>query len=173
MLLFIKFGKHQASLWWEFKTLQEELATQVWVRLGSRPWGVWAPAVQYALIVCRVNPEMKYKLPGIRKVHFYYCNLLNTFTSLSYNPGIYFIVPSFSCLISYPSALIFLAEFDPYKQHKSEQNCIIRTSYKNSIPHGGDFEDHCLLWCAHRILEYTYRRFRRTLFFFLNLLYVP
>jgi hypothetical protein len=34
-LLFIKFGKYQASLLWEFTTLQEELATQVWVSLES------------------------------------------------------------------------------------------------------------------------------------------
>lgn len=46
----------------------------------------------------QVNPEMKYKLPGIMKVHLYYDNLLNTFT-LSWsktetcNPVIYF-----SCL---------------------------------------------------------------------------
>jgi hypothetical protein len=50
ILLFIKFAKYQASLWWEFKALQEELATQVCVRLESRLWGVQVPAVQYVCV---------------------------------------------------------------------------------------------------------------------------
>jgi len=75
---------YQASSLWEFTTLQKELATQVWVTLGSRP--LVCDSLSYSILVfqisemfARVNPEMKYKLPGIMKVHFYYNNPLNNF----------------------------------------------------------------------------------------------
>jgi hypothetical protein len=75
---------------------------------------------QISEMFARVNREMKYKFPGIMKVHLYYDNLLNTFTlswskTETFNPGIYFSYTPFMCLLSYPSASIFLAEFDPHK----------------------------------------------------------
>lgn len=156
-LLFIKFGKHQTSLLWEFTTLQEQLAIQVWVSLGSRPLVCESlpcsiHVFQISEMFARGNPEMKYKLPGIMKVHLYYDNLLTTFKLLwsktgTCNPGIYFSFPPFTCLLCYPSALISLTEFDTNKQYKFERNCTITTSHKNSRSHGCDFEEHCLLRC--------------------------
>jgi len=72
-LLFIKFGKYQASLLCEFTTLQEELAIQVWVSLGSRP--LVCESLPYSMnefqiseMFAPVIPDMKDKLSGTMKV---------------------------------------------------------------------------------------------------------